>query len=89
MWLITKDNLADPEDKAGTNSNAVGLGSSNYRKDVLLPYRFRMLDDDGAVYYEGFCSRESFQPLDDFGMPNAGCTMIEYWNNENHKWEVL
>lgn len=87
MWRITKDNLADPKDKPGTNSNAVGLTSTIFRDIVPLPHKFRMLDDDGEVYYEGFCNRESFQPLDDFGMPNAGCTMIEYQNNG--KWELL
>lgn len=50
-------------------------------------HKFRMLDDDGAVYYEGLSSSESFAPLDDFGGPNAGCTMIEYHNNG--KWEML
>ena len=53
-------------------------------------FKFR-LKDDGQVYYEGLCndnnSQDAFAPLDDFGMPNAGCTSIEYFNNGS--WEVL
>lgn len=42
--------------------------------------RFRMKDDDGEIYYYGYIwgDYDGFEPLDDFGMPNAGCTTIEY-----------
>lgn len=49
--------------------------------------KFRMFDDDGEVYYSGrvvaadgdYTSEEVCAgPLDDFGMPNAGCTHIRY-----------
>ena len=57
---------------------------------------FRMRDDDGAVYYEGriICDPDSdpesaFRPLDDFGMPNAGCTSIEYKSANTGAWERL
>jgi hypothetical protein len=55
--------------------------------------KFRMKDDDGEVYYEGLIAfadtdligtETEFRPLDQFGMPNAGCTSIEYL--ENGKW---
>ena len=51
---------------------------------------FRMLDDDREVYYHGRIivhdtagldcvgSELDFRPLDDFGTPDSGCTMIEY-----------
>jgi len=40
--------------------------------------------DDGELYYEGtlFGRYGGFEPLDDFGTPNAGCTMIKI----NGKW---
>lgn len=48
-------------------------------------YRFRMYDDDGELYYtgrmitdEGATEEASFGPLDDYGTPNAGCTLIKY-----------
>lgn len=59
--------------------------------------RFRILDDDGNVYYEGYCwssagnspdllGEEHFGPLEDFGMPNAGATEIQY---KSGVWETL
>ena len=50
-------------------------------------FQFRMFDDDGELYYEGRCTIESFAPLDDFGMPNAGCTTIKYRNETG--WYAL
>lgn len=49
--------------------------------------RFRMYDDDGTYYYGGFLAYDpdltgylepSWQPLEDFGMPDAGCARISY-----------
>lgn len=84
-WKITKDHIADPGAKPGTNSNAVGvMGPRSYKGDGKeLTKKFRMLDDDGEVYYEGVCDTDDDEnalgPLDDFGTPNAGATTIQYW----------
>ena len=55
-----------------------------------LPYRFRLLDDDGEVYFLGQSndksSQEAFTPLDDYGSA-WGCTDIQYL--ENGKWVSL
>lgn len=52
-------------------------------------HAFRMLDDDGMVYFEGVTTRDhSFCPLDDFGRPDSGCTEIQY-KNVDGKWETL
>ena len=50
---------------------------------------FRMKDDDGIVYYHGeiYGNYDGFEPLDDFGMPNAGCTSIVY--NLGAEWKQL
>lgn len=52
-----------------------------------------MKNDDGIVYYKGLSSSNddetAFNPLDDFGMPNAGCTSIEYYNPKLKIWEEL
>ena len=76
MWTITDDRL-----ERGTK---VGTTSTNYdeAKTALLKHRFRLLDDDGEVYYEGLSddrdSQRAFDPLDDFGLGYAGCTEIQY-----------
>ncbi len=49
---------------------------------------FRMFDDDDVLYYEGLSSNSSsFLPLDLFGMPNDGCTRLDYF--ENGEWSTL
>jgi hypothetical protein len=55
---------------------------------------FQMLDDDGELYYTGVRAGESqyddgFEPLDDFGKPNAGCTEIRYLNTATGEWVTL
>jgi hypothetical protein len=80
-WVITRDRIADLDAPVGTNSNAQGLAGPFDADDGVTtnPTRFAMYDDDGECYYEGmlygdFCG---FEPLDDFGAPNAGCTAIK------------
>ena len=100
-WIITKDKIADADAKEGTNSNAKGLTGPRIATDNDIKrlkagegVRFRMLDDDGEIYYygrwleeddctgeyeDGFYGAEpEFSPLDNFGRPNAGCTEIQY-----------
>ncbi len=79
MWEITKDII----DKG----KAVGVCSCN-RSDskTALLHRFRLLDDDGLIYYEGISDDDSsFAPLDDFGEANAGCTEIHYLSGNTWK----
>lgn len=100
-WLITKDKIADPTDREGSYGNAKGLTGPRIASDNDVKRlkagegkRFRMLDDDGEIYYygrqleesectgdyeNGFYGAESeFAPLDNFGRPNAGCTEIQF-----------
>jgi len=61
--------------------------------------RFKLYDCDGKQYYQGilftlpmaksYFDDVEFSPLDDFGMPNAGCTGIKYRNRATGKWEYL
>jgi hypothetical protein len=41
--------------------------------------RFSLYDDDDECYYEGmlYGDYEGFEPLDDFGTPNAGCVKMK------------
>lgn len=81
-WIITDDLI--------NNGEAVGEwnGNKEYIDAGKCKYTFRMLDDDNEVYYIGKSGNSSaFDPLDQFGMPNAGCTDIQYL--ENGKWKSL
>lgn len=99
QWTITVDNFADPSAKPGTNANAVGIvgpRGAKLTKEEIVAHpegkKFRMLDDDRVVYYEGvLVGDDDFAPLDDFGAPNAGCVDIQYYCNclGGMKWESL
>ena len=91
-WTITKDYLAT--DIEYNRDRAVGPRSSPKRYYEVLAEPgeyFRMLDDDGKVYYEGKIvgDYDGFEPLDDLGTPDAGCTEIQYWDKEEQKWITL
>lgn len=90
-WTITRDHLAEPDARPATNYNAVGIvgprGTTLTAKQIAEhpdAKPFRMSDDDGTPYYEGFLIGDEFAPLDDFGEPNAGCTGIQV--QENGEW---
>jgi Ca2+-binding EF-hand superfamily protein len=79
MWTITND-FIDGGGKAGTSSR-----NFNETEIAEIAHRFRLLDGDGEVYYEGLSdnyeSQGAFAPLDDFGRGYAGCTEIQYLVN--------
>ena len=92
-WIITKDHTANPEDKPGTNMNAVGVSYSETDSDgfvtLINKTEFRMYDDDKNLYFEGFIygDFDGFEPLDDFGAPKAGATTIFLF--EKNKWNQV
>ncbi|HZZ17155.1 MAG TPA: hypothetical protein VFE08_14470 [Candidatus Sulfotelmatobacter sp.] len=76
---------------------AAGIGkrrASEVDPDVQF---FRMYDDDGELYYTGVYlttdDDSGFEPLDDFGTPNAGATEIRYYRgigrDAKEVWETL
>jgi hypothetical protein len=79
MWKITDDLIE--------NGKKVGTSSCDFieAKNIKLKHRFRLLDVDGEVYYEGLSddcdSQRAFAPLDDFGCGYAGCSEIHYLTN--------
>lgn len=85
MWIITHDILE--------NGKNIDIRSCDYDESVKdkLIHRFRLLDGDSEVYYEGLsddCNFDNaFAPLDDFGEGNAGCTEIQYYRSGI--WEAL
>lgn len=92
MWIITKDNLNDkgvPLNRVGTRSN--NFGEERFTDTIPI----RLLDDDGEVYYEGLATRKrildsseehAFEPLD-WAMADAGCTELQYF--DNNEWQTL
>ena len=85
MWIITHDILE--------HGKKIDIRSRDYdesTKDMLI-HRFRLLDGDSEVYYEGLSddcdSEDAFGPLDEFGEGNAGCTEIQY--QQRGHWEIL
>lgn len=97
-WIITKDNIADGEEE-GTNQNAKGMmGPSDcpFTAEEIKAKgeKFRMLDDDGEIYYYGYCLNQDdeegvFGPLEDFGTPNAGCADIQYKHPETGEYNSM
>ena len=70
-WVVTKDHL-DNEFSA-TDEQLKKI------KSMGLIHHFKMYDDDGELYYSGYSNDDSsFNPLDDYGTPNAGATEIRY-----------
>jgi len=94
-WVITKDKLCEGE---GDRNDKGTMGPRSMPEEIVQRLNsgegrtFRMLDDDEEIYYYGRYigddSEDMLGPLDDFGMPNAGCTMIQY-KNEDGKYETI
>jgi hypothetical protein len=108
-WIIDFDHVTDhtdPEDSAvgvcGPRNaderlihNLRSKFADNLYEGLGEIRRFRLLDDDGNIYYYGRIIDTSDEclhaPLDDFGTPNAGCTNIEYFEEqeppETHEYQ--
>ena len=80
-WLIDRDHLADElhneTGTAGPRNTAPELAAALNRGEGLP---FEMYDDDGEHYYSGRIvgTFEGYEPLADYGAPNAGATLITY-----------
>lgn len=89
MWVVDKSYI-DNEDGCMDGKSykpVVIMGPDGWHPGDKEIYHFQMFDDDDNLYYEGYSDRESFTPLDDFGMPNAGCTTIKY--KHGNEWVIL
>jgi hypothetical protein len=98
-WIITEDHIASDGEPEGTNGNAVGVAGPHDAAQEQIDRakeegrKFRMLDDDAILYYEGRIwaetegSEDDFGPLWDFGEPNAGAVVIQY--RLDGKWVTL
>lgn len=61
------------------------------QKPEGLDYKFRLLDDDGIIYFYGYSNscddEEAFAPLDNY-CGAYGVTEIQY-ENQKGEWETL
>lgn len=80
-WIIEKDHL-----DVGVPTSVGVKGPRDADPDLvtLLSFGegalFRLYDDDDELYFEGHIigDFDGFEPLEDYGMPAAGCTGIKY-----------
>lgn len=102
-WIIDIDRVSCDGPELDVLSRVGTIGPLNIRpviharllaRDIAPDVkRWRCLDDDGEVYYEGRYigsgEADGFGPLEDFARPDAGATTIEYLNPANGQWEAL
>jgi len=90
-WIITKDNI-DDGNAVGVIGPSTATATATAEQIKQLGRPFRMLDDDGNIYYYGLYlgpdDEREFAPLDNYGSPNAGCTEIQYRNAQG-AWKTL
>ena len=90
MWMITRDDReldASEPSAAGRVCSCDWEECPAHRRDIPTFFTFRLLDDDGNVYYHGRNSAIDLRPLDEYGTGNDGCTAIQY-RVKGH-WETL
>jgi hypothetical protein len=93
-WIVTKDFIED-ESKC-IEVDVIGPRGCPFTKEELISKGtpFKLFDDDGNLYYEGFVIADAnapesiFGPLDDYGGPNAGCVDMKVLNS-NKEWEFV
>ncbi len=89
-WRIDRDYIPEEGAPEGTNCNAPGVTGPRNAPDHLVVAldagegdKFRLYDDDGELYYAGRIvgDYDGFEPVDDFGEPNAGALQISGHNS--------
>jgi hypothetical protein len=99
-WVITKDHINNESVGVYGPRDCPFADAEEIKKKGK---RFRMFDDDGNLYYEGRFLElpedqktpdhefvNGFEPLEDYGTPNAGCTSIQYWESgKGGGWKTL
>ena len=96
MWTITNDL---PVGGAAELPSRVTCRSKDYDEKIFAradTIAVRLLDDDGEVIYEALATRERILDsaeerafvLLDWGMADAGCTELRYFD-ANGDWQTL
>lgn len=77
-FKIVVDNIYDEKDNFTLEGRVYGDYSEGQ-------FKFRVLDDDGNVYFEGLSDdNSSFEPLDRVGV-NYGAVEIQYFEDGQYK----
>ena len=86
VWTIHTSYIEEGEAKKSVKIESKGFNPDWIAELSATP--FRLYDDDNTRYYDGVMyGPVEFAPLDDYGTPNAGCTMLFY--KEGGKWKQL
>jgi hypothetical protein len=97
-WLITADHTWDHTESIPSRVGRMGpFNIPRHIGEALLAGQgrpFQLLTDDGDLVYEGRFATDGkydwdgFEPLNDFGEGDAGCTIIKYWEGDcvNGSW---
>ena len=93
-WIITQDKIFDPRYDKSSDVGLMGPRKPHLTAAQIKKHpdreAFAMYDDDGNLYYRGFLvGGDGFEPLEDYGMPNAGATEIRYKSPKTGRWESL
>ena len=91
MWKITK-NIIDKDEEKCTLFKSYDFDEAKFKQSKHV--KFRLLDDDGEVYFWGFMRvedlhglvDEAFEALDTLGR-GYGCTELQY--REDGEWKTL
>ncbi len=81
-WKIDKDFIDDGK------AAAIGVeGPHDLDENISAnPQGFTLYDDDNIAYYHGWLYGDymGFEPVDDFGSPNAGAVHIKFDGDTNY-----
>lgn len=91
MWKVTRNIIDEGEEKCPLYQS-VDFDGAKFKQSKHV--KFRLLDDDGEVYFWGFMDVDSlhgtedqaFAPLDSIGR-GYGCTELQY--REGGEWKTL
>lgn len=86
MWIILKDRLDNRDIIIKSEDFPAHYKLSISEIQYICPIKFILLDDDDVIYFEGYMSDYTFEPLDELGEA-YGCTELRYF--ENDRWIIL
>jgi hypothetical protein len=88
MWKIDRDYISEKNEVSRVGAE----GAEQYTVDEGEKIRFRLLDDDGEVYYGGWLLDDkeciNQESALSYGTYDAGCTTIEVKRNGEWVQEI-
>ena len=92
-YRITKDHIEKGDREGVCGPRDISCADEQRLKDQKDCKHFKMYDDDGELYYEGYWfghndESDEFEALDCFGTPNAGCTYLKM-KDKSGKYKIV